>query len=170
MIRIRPFHVSESWTMRRIMHDAVRTGAAGRYSAAQRAAWSPSARPPAGWDDRLADHITLVAEEVTPEADLPVGFGTIRRDGFLDLFFVTPAQMGKGAAGQLYEALIAAVATHHPERLTARASLYARPFLQRRGWTVTRAFDVEHDGVTLPCFDMERRMQGVDAYPVSQRA
>ena len=156
MIRIRPFHVSESWTMRRIMHDAVRTGAAGRYSSEQRAAWSPSATPPDGWNDRLADHITLVAEEVTQGADVPVGFGTIRRDGHLDLFFVAPAQMGTGAAGALYEALIAAVLVHRPERLTARASLYARPFLERRGWTVTAALDVARDGVTLPCFEMER--------------
>ena len=160
MIRIRPFHVSESWTMRRIMHDAVRTGAAGRYSAEQRAAWSPSATPPEGWNDRLADHITLVAEEVTPEADVPVGFGTIRRDGHLDLFFVAPAQMGKGAAGQLYDALIAAVAIHRPERLTARASLYARPFLERRGWIVTEALDIEREGIALPCFEMEREIAG----------
>ena len=156
MIRLRPFHVSDAWTTRRIFHDAVRVGAAARYTPEQRAVWSPSAVPPEGWADRLADQITLIAEEVTSEADIPVGFGTMRRDGHLDLLYVTPTSMGTGVSGRIHDALLDAVAEYRPERLTATASLYAKPFLARRGWRLLGGADSLREGVVLPAYDMDR--------------
>ena len=156
MIRLRPFHVSDAWTMRRLMHDAIRTGARGKYTAAQVAAWSPSPRPDPGWDDRLADHITLIAEEVTDEVDVPLGFGTMRRDGYLDLLHVRPDRMGKGVAGMIHDGLLDAVAEFRPARLTTRASLYARPFLAARRWRLLGDATQERGGVMIPAFDMDR--------------
>lgn len=154
-VRLRQFHVNDAYTVRRLMHDSIRTGAL-RYTPEQRAAWSPSAVPPPGWRDRLADHITLIAEEVTAEMDLPVGFGTMRNDGYLDLLFVAPTRMGTGVAGAIHDGLLEAVAPMRPARLTTRASLYAKPFLARRGWRLLGAADQVRGGVALPAFDMER--------------
>lgn len=154
-LRLRRFHVDDAYLTRRLMHDAIRIGAT-RYTAAQRAAWSPSATPEPGWRDRLADHVTLIAEERLPELDRPVGFGTMRNDGHLDLLFVAPDRMGAGVAGVLHDALLEAVAPMRPERLTTRASLYARPFLASRGWRLLGGADQELGGQVLPAFDMER--------------
>ena len=154
-IRLRRFHVDDAYLTRRLMHDSIRTGAT-RYTRAQREAWSPTATPGPDWRDRLADHITLVAEDTLPEIDHPVGFGTMRNDGRLDLLFVAPDRMGTGVAGAIHDALLAAVAPMRPARLTVRASLYARPFLAARGWRLLGNADVTLDGVTLPAFDMER--------------
>ena len=154
-LRIRRFHVDDAWMARRLMHDSIRTGAI-RYTKAQRAAWSPSATPEEGWRERLADHVTLVAEDVTAEVDRPVGFGTMRNDGHLDLLFVAPDRMGTGVAGALHDALLEAAAPLRPARLTARASLYARPFLAARGWRLVGSADQVRGGEVLAAFDMER--------------
>ncbi|WP_158259355.1 GNAT family N-acetyltransferase [Hasllibacter halocynthiae] len=137
------------------MYDSIHVGAARHYDRAQRAAWIDSPQPPESWLDRLADHVTLLAEEVTAEADLPVAFGTMRRDGYLDLLFVRPEVIGRGVAGPLLDALEEGVADACPPRFHARASLMARPFLERRGWSVTAEAPQTRTGVTLPAFDME---------------
>ena len=155
-IRLRPFHVNDAWTARRIMHDAIRFGTAPHYDNAQRLAWAGRQQPPEGWNDRLADHVTLIADEVTEEADVPVGFGTMRRDGYLDLLFVRPDNTRRGIAAQILDALERGVAEARPTRFTTRASLLLRPFLERRGWRVTAEAPEVRGGVTLPAYDMER--------------
>ena len=156
MIELRPFKLDQAASARRLMHDAIRIGAAELYDADQRRAWSPSPTPDAEWRDRLADHITIMAFEVLPEIDVLAGFGTIRRDGYLDLLFVSPDQRRSGLAGRLHDALIEALPNPVPGRLTTRASLYARPFLERRGWIVTGDKTQSRDGVSLEAYAMER--------------
>ncbi|MGR3541933.1 MAG: GNAT family N-acetyltransferase [Hasllibacter sp.] len=154
-VRLRPFHVDDAWTTRRIMHDAIRFGTAPHYDNAQRVAWAGPSQPPAGWNDRLADHVTLIADDVTAEADVPVGFGTMRRDGYLDLLFVRPEAMRRGIGGTLLDALEEGVADARPPRFTTRASVVLRPLLEARGWHVTGEATQIRDGVALPAFDMQ---------------
>jgi putative acetyltransferase len=153
--RLRHFQTGDAATCRRLMHDAIRIGAK-LYTRAQRAAWSPSPESGAGWHDRLADHLTLIAEDVSREGGRPVGFGTMRRDGHLDLLFVAPDRMGTGVAGVLHDGLLKAVTPFRPARLTARASLHARPVLAARGWRPVRSADQDRGGERLPAVDMER--------------
>ncbi len=156
MIEIRPFHVSETASARRLLHDAVRIGAAELYSQEERRAWSASPTPEPEWRDRVADHITLMAYEVLPELDVLAGFGTIRRDGYIDFLFVAPDKRRTGLAGQIYDGLLAALPDPKPETLTVRASLYARPFFERGGWQVTGDASEERNGQTLQTFHMAR--------------
>ncbi|MFQ6548303.1 GNAT family N-acetyltransferase [Aestuariibius sp. 2305UL40-4] len=156
MIELRPFKLDQAASARRLMHDAIRIGAAELYDADQRSAWSPSPAPGPEWRDRLADHITIMAFEVLPEIDVLAGFGTIRRDGYLDLLFVAPNQRRSGLAGRLHDALLDGLTDPLPERLTTRASLYARPFLERRGWVVTAEDPQTRGEATLPAYAMER--------------
>ena len=154
-LRLRRYHVDDAYTCRRLMHDAIRIGAT-RYTEAQRAAWSPSATPDDGWRGRLADHATLIADDVSDEVGRPVGFGTMRDDGHLDLLFVAPGRMGTGVASAIHDALLETVAPLRPVRLTARASLHARPFLAARGWRLLGNADQDRGGERLPTFEMER--------------
>ena len=154
-LRLRRFHPHDARTCRRLMHGSIRAGAT-LYTEAQRAAWSPSATPDAGWCDRLAGQITRIAEETADDAGRAVGFGAMRDDGHLDLLFVAVDRMGTGVAGAILSALSKAVAPLRPARLTARASLHARPFLAARGWRLLGSVDQDRGGERLPAFDMER--------------
>ena len=154
-LRLRRFRPEDARTCRRLMHWSIRAGAM-LYTEAQRAAWSPSAAPDAGWCDRPAGQVTLIAEEAADDPGRPVGFGAMRDDGYLDLLFVAPDRMGTGVASAIHDALLEAVAPLRPARLTARASLHARPFLAARGWRLLGPADQDRRGERLTAFEMER--------------
>ena len=124
---IRPFHLTDAPQTHRIFVDAVLIGAASRYTLTERRDWVPEPGMPANRGPWLAEHTTLVAEttgEIT-------GFMMIEASGYLNLAFVTPAEMGKGIADELYQALLPLAPK---TRLTSLASRIAPSFFLRHGW------------------------------------
>ena len=111
---IRRFRPEDAQPTRDIFVAAVRTGAAGRYSEAERLDWVPNPAMPEDWGDWLGGHITFVAET----AGRLTGFMMIERDGYLNMAFVTPDQMGKGVAGALYAEVLAEIEGLNLPRLT----------------------------------------------------
>ncbi len=147
---IRPYHVEDADALAQIFFDAVRIGAASKYTEAQLAAWAPT-RPPADvWAERLSQLITFVAANPTP-----LGFMSLRSDGYLDLAFVTPDQRGKGVAQLIYAALLTHAQNLNLLRLTTEASHLARPFFLRLGWQEIAAQVVERRGQRLENFKMQ---------------
>lgn len=133
--------------------DAVRNGTAEHYTRAQRRAWVPSEAIEQWWAPRLEAADAWVAEDKSGLT----GVISLRRDGHLDLFFVRPRARGDGTAVALYAMLLAEARTNRHERLTTHASLYLRPFLERRGWQVTDTEDTVRFGVPMRRFAMELR-------------
>ncbi len=129
--------------------DAIRNGTRGHYTAAQAAAWAQSPDP-SEWAGRLSTGTTWVAED----ADLVAGFLTLTGDGHLDLFFVRPSYRKSGAAAALYQACIDHAHAHGMQRLTTHASLLAKSFLARRGWTCLEEEQALRNGQYLTRFRM----------------
>jgi len=151
MIAVRPFSLADAAPCRAVFYEAVHQGAAKRYSKEQRAAWAPSPDVPPLWGDRLADQITFVGES----DDGIEGFFTLNHDGHLDLAFVRPRNMGSGLAGRLYDACFASPHASGLSRAYTEASHLARPFFQRRGWSVICEQEVERFGTLITNFQME---------------
>jgi len=156
MIEIRPYREGDAAGCGALFHRAVHEGAAGHYSAEQRAAWAPyPVLPPdveARFDQRLSGQITWVAEE---DGSIE-GFMSLRQDGYVDYAYVAPERMGTGLAGELYKKIKASARKLSLNRLTTEASHLARPFFERRGWELMAAQHVERQGVLIPNFKMKK--------------
>lgn len=150
---IRDYRPSDASALATIFHRAVRRGAAGHYTLAQRLAWSPWVKPGRAWHDRLAEIETVVAE--LPSG--PVGFMALDlSDGFLDFAYVDPAVRGKGVAAGLYAVLEGRARAAGLARLQTEASRVAESFFRARGWIVLHRQKVRRNGLRLPNAVMER--------------
>jgi putative acetyltransferase len=150
-VRIRRFRDSDTAATARVFFESVHRATRAFYDAAQRQAWAPRIPDTEAWRARIAPQIAFVAEQ----EGAVVGFMTLRQDGYLDLAFVAPDAVGQGVAKALYDAILRAASDAGIARLTTEASLVARPFFERQGWTVLHEEAVERDGVTLTRFRME---------------
>ena len=141
MTTIRRYRPEDALATRKVFVDAVRIGAAGRYSEAERADWVPDPALPEGWSDWLAGHVTVVADE----DGQVTGFFMLEADGYLNMAFVRPDRMGKGLADRLYTALLDEARAIGLTRLNVLASRYAQGFFRRHGWVA--APDFAHAGL-----------------------
>jgi putative acetyltransferase len=149
-LHVRRFRDSDTAATARVFFESVHHATRAYYDAAQRQAWAPRVPDTEKWRARIAPQIAFVAER----DGAVIGFMTLRTDGHLDLAFVAPGAMGQGVAKALYDAILAEASTANMARLTTDASLMARPFFERQGWTVLGEEAVERDGVTLTRFRM----------------
>ena len=155
MIRVRAFAVEDADALYRVFLRAVREGTAGAYSHAQREAWARAPDSPPSWRDRLNTEITVVAERNGQVA----GFMTLSRDGYLDLAFVLPEEMGKGVASALHDRILHEALSRRMPRLTTDASHLARRFFLKQGWEELREQQIELGGELLTNFRMVKRLK-----------
>ncbi len=127
---------------------AVREGAAKFYTQAQRAAWAPNDTAYPGWQDRLGDAVTYVAED----DGILLGFFAMTHAGHLDFAYVAPAQMGRGVAKALYDTIMADPDLARVKEFDVQASHYSRRFLLKQGWQDAPEETVERFDQHLPVF------------------
>ena len=132
-----------------LFYHTVHTVNAKDYTEEQVNAWATGQVDLEAWDRSFREHYTVVAEE----NGLLVGFGDIDQTGYLDRLYVHKDFQGRGIAttlcNRLEQAAAGSIVTH--------ASLTARPFFEKRGYTVLREQQVERLGVWLTNYVMEKR-------------
>jgi putative acetyltransferase len=141
---LRGAHAGDTGACFAIHRDAILNGAT-LYSMEERRAWAPAEDDGAWMAPRLAAGRTWIAEV----DGAPAGFLTAMPDGYLDFFYVRPAQHGTGLAAALYACFLDWAATTGQVTLTTHASHHARRFLEPRGWAVTEMETVMRNGVPL---------------------
>lgn len=159
-LHVRSYAEGDARPLAEIFHRAVHEGAASRYDARERAAWSPAVPATRSWEARLAEAETVVAEG----PDGALGFMSLDlARGYLDLAFVLPDVMGQGVADALYAVLEGRARARGLTRLETEASLLAEPFFRRQGWRMVRRQKVERLGVWLSNAVMEKDLPGGQA-------
>ncbi len=148
-MQLRPYRSADADALAQIYFDAVRIGAAPKYSAAALAAWAPERPNAPVWAARLQGLITVVAEDIAP-----IGFMSLHPAGLLDLAYVAPDWRGKGVAEALHAGILAQARALNLSTLTTEASLMARAFFLRMGWQMVAAQQVQRNGVSLENFRM----------------
>ncbi len=133
-----------------IFVGAIRQVAVRDYSPAEIDAWAQVDR--AGWTSRRLSRPTWVAEL----GRKPVGFTDLEPDGHLDMMFVHPAHPRAGIATALLATVEAAARAQGLARIFTEASITARPFFERRGFSLTTPQVVEKRGQLLTNFRMEK--------------
>ena len=153
LIRIHTIRNHDAPIMTKIFFDAVHHGTQNYYTHEQRRAWGSDALIPERWRHRVNSMIGFMAEA----NGLPIGFITIDPEGFIDLAFVSPSALRKGVGWQLYKVVEEKALNLGALVLSTEASMAARPFFERQGWSVIEEQTVvKHVGVPLTNFKMQK--------------
>ncbi|MCA0045234.1 GNAT family N-acetyltransferase [Celeribacter litoreus] len=154
-MKLRPLTRKDSAACHRVFLHAVHEGAKAHYSSEQRAAWAPkTARPHEDWPEMITHGFAIGATRWGRIR----GFFAMGTDGFIDLAYVHPSEMGKGTAGKLYDACENEARRLGLSHMETEASHLARRFFEKRGWSVTAQQTVIRNAVAIENFRMEKQL------------
>ncbi|MBV9430634.1 MAG: GNAT family N-acetyltransferase [Hyphomicrobiales bacterium] len=151
-LSVRNYHPSDLDSVISIFLRAIREIACNDYSPAQINAWAQVDR--AAWAKRRLSRPTWVA---VLKQEL-VGFADLEPDGHLDMMFVHPAHQGVGVATLLLMTVETSASRQRLSRIFTEASITARPFFERRGFSVVARQEVSKRGQRLTNFRMEKHL------------
>jgi putative acetyltransferase len=150
-IQLRPYVDDDAASTLATFLSAVTVTAASDYSPEQVAAWSaPQERRLDQWNQRLAERGTIVA---TIDGEL-AGFSDVSDEGYIDMMFVDPQFGRRGVASNLLEEAEGRALAHGATTLWTDASITARPFFERHGFTVIAEQHPVTRGVSMTNYRM----------------
>lgn len=139
---------------------AITTTASADYSPEQIRAWAqPGTRDLRSWGAAMSSRDTVVA---TIDGEV-AGFSDARLDGYIDMMFVSPEYARRGVAKRLLAFVEARARSAGARELTSDASITARPFFERHGFSVTAEQHPVRDGVELTNYRMNKALDIRDA-------
>lgn len=148
-LELRPYEATDLAEICSLFYETVHTVNARDYTAEQLMVWAPREPDEQRWHRSLLAHRAYVARA----EGILVGFGDIADDGYLDRLYVHKDYQRRGIATALCRVLESCV---EAPRLTVHASITARAFFERRGYTVVSRQEVVLHGVSLTNFAMEK--------------
>lgn len=151
---VRPYQPADAPALLALFRDTIRRVNCRDYNPDQIRAWASDDIDPAAWARRFDGRFVAVAEDPTG----PVGFAELEPDGHIDRFFVSADCQGMGVGRVLWDALETEARRLGLDRLRVEASLTARPFFERVGFTPLAEQVVECRGVAMPNVRMERTL------------
>ena len=146
---LRDYRKTDCAELARLFYDTVHAVNAGDYSREQLDAWATGKVNLEAWNESFQAHHTVVAEM---DGKI-VGFGDIDETGYLDRLYVHKDYQRRGVAAAICDAL---EQNTEAAEFTTHASITARPFFEKRGYTVAREQQVERGGVWLTNFVMKK--------------
>ena len=150
---LRKYAKTDCAELAELFYDTVHTVNAKDYTREQLDAWATGEINLEAWNESFQAHLTVVAEM----DDQIVGFGDMDKTGYLDRLYVHKDYQRRGVATAICDAL--EQNTKAAEFIT-HASITARPFFEKRGYTVVREQQVERRGELLTNFVM-RKERGI---------
>lgn len=152
---LRDYHAQDLQALVELFSASVHQLAADDYDQTQRRAWAPAQADMPAWQTRLAALELLIAEDNRQLA----GFIGFTRDGHIELLFTAPQHARQGVAAMLYAAAQTRIKAAGATSAFTEASLTARPFFARQGFSVEQAQTVARGAVTLQRFAMRKPLR-----------
>ena len=146
---LRDYTKTDCAELAELFYDTVHTVNAKDYTQEQLDAWATNRVNLEAWNESFQAHHTVVAEM---DGKI-VGFGDIDETGYLDRLYVHKDYQRRGVAAAICDALEQRTKA---AEFTTHASITARPFFEKRGYTVAREQQVERRGVWLTNFVMKK--------------
>jgi putative acetyltransferase len=137
-----------------IFYRSVREAGRRAYNREQVEAWAVSVPPAEFYQKKAVDGRALLV--TVDDSDKPVAYGDIEPSGHIDHLFCHPEAIGTGAASKLYDRLEVQARDWSLARLFVEASEVARPFFERKGFTMLRRNDFIMRGVLMHHYWMEK--------------
>ena len=146
---LRDYTKTDCAELAELFYDTVHTVNAKDYTHEQLDAWATGKVNLEAWNESFQAHHTVVAEM---DGKI-VGFGDMDETGYLDRLYVHKDYQRRGVAAAICDALEQRTKA---AEFTTHASITARPFFEKRGYTVAREQQVERRGVWLTNFVMKK--------------
>lgn len=150
---LRKYAKTDCAELAELFYDTVHTVNAKDYTREQLDAWATGEINLEEWDESFQAHLTVVAEM---DGKI-VGFGDMDKTGYLDRLYVHKDYQRRGVATAICDAL---EQNNKTAELTTHASITARPFFEKQGYTARREQQVERRGELLTNFVM-RKERGI---------
>jgi putative acetyltransferase len=154
-LQLRQFRRGDAEACLALFRDCVHRVNSRNYTPDQIVAWASATIDLETWRIRFNDRFAYVATE----SNRIVGFTDMIRAGHLDRLFVSADHQGCGIARRLVERLLSDASDNLIEEITTDASITAKPFFERMGFSVVREQSVECRGVWLTNFRMRRTLR-----------
>ncbi|MBC7580093.1 MAG: GNAT family N-acetyltransferase [Tardiphaga sp.] len=159
---LRPFLPTDTPMLAAIFTASIMQLTGDDYSEEQQAAWASAVDDEAAFGKRLAGQLTLIASL----QNSPVGFASLKGIDHIDLLYVHPSAVLRGAAALLCDALEKLAAARGAASLTADVSDNAQEFFEKRGYIATQRNTVTVNGEWLANTTMKKTL-GVAAPTVA---
>jgi len=156
-MRIRPFASDDLRPMVTLFTETVHRINRRDYTPEQIAVWAPRDHDWSRWQSRFQGLHVLIAED----AGKLIGFTAFTEQGYVDFLFVHHEHQRQGVARALLREAETQLFANGVRRVTAHASITARPFFEAMGYVVLAQKWFEKDGVTLTNFAMDRDLDAI---------
>jgi putative acetyltransferase len=133
-VEIRLFRPQDAEQIAQLFHETVREVNIRDYSSNQVQAWAPDNLYFRNWLEVCANRFTYIADE----NGAILGFGELEPDGHIDCFYCHKNYQGRGVGRQIYQAIEAKALELGLTRLYVEASITAKSFFQRMGFSVVK--------------------------------
>lgn len=151
-IEIRLFRTQDSEQVAQLFHETVRDVNIQDYSSNQVKAWAPDDIHFRNWSEICSQRFTYVADE---EGAI-VGFGELEPNGHIGCFYCHKNYQRRKVGSQIYQVIEAKALELGLERLFTEASITAKPFFQRMGFSVMKEQQVTCRGETFTNYAMDK--------------
>jgi putative acetyltransferase len=151
-IVIRLFKAEDAEQIARLFHETVREVNIRDYSSSQVRAWAPDNIHFRNWIEVCSNRFTYVADNDGAIA----GFGELEPNGHIDCFYCHKNYQRCGVGRQIYQAIEAKAVELSVSRLLTEASITAKPFFQRMGFSVIKEQKVTRRGKIFINYVMEK--------------
>ena len=136
---IRNYQPSDCKELAELFYNTVHNVNANDYTKEQLDVWATGNVNLEKWNESLQEHFSVVVVE----DEIIVGFGDIDKTGYLDRLFVHTDYQKKGIATLICNRLEQEIQGD----ITTHASITARPFFEKRGYTIVKEQQVERQGI-----------------------
>lgn len=152
MIKIRLFEPQDAEQIAQLFHETVREVNIQDYSSNQVKVWAPDDLNFRNWVEVCSSRLTFVADD----EGVIAGFGELEADGHINCFYCHKNYQRRGVGSQIYQAIEAKANELSLSRLFVEASITAKPFFQRQGFSVVKEQEVTRRGETFINYVMEK--------------
>jgi putative acetyltransferase len=146
------FEAQDADRIARLFHETVREINVRDYSSKQVRAWAPDDLYFRNWVEVCSSRFTYVADDGVAIA----GFGELEPNGHIDCFYCHKNYQRCGIGSEIYRAIEAKAVELSVSRLFTEASITAKSFFQRMGFSVVKEQEVTHRGEIFINYAMEK--------------
>ncbi len=149
---IRLFEEQDAEKVAQLFHETVREVNICDYSNAQVEAWAPDNIHFRNWKKICSSRFTYIADD----EGVIAGFGELEPNGHIDCFYCHKNYQRCGVGSQIYQTIEAKALDLGLNHLTVEASITAKPFFQRMGFSMIREQKVTCRGEIFINYVMEK--------------
>lgn len=153
-MRLRFAQYSDLPEMQNLYVDTIRHVCNKDYDAAQIAVWTSSIENAERWHKVLQHQIVIIAEK----NNKMVGYGTLDKGNYIDFFYIHKDFQRQGIADKILTQIESQAQKLGHSILSSDVSITARPFFEKKGFTVLKEQQNIRKGIELINYKMEKQL------------